>query len=318
MTAKNSNSKEDLPKAKLRKRKWNMSLIWAVPIAAALVAGYLVYQRVREYGSTLTIQFRDVKGLKVGQTPIQYRGADIGDVTDIQLGPDQEFATVKVRLRRFASSIAREGSAFWIVRPQLAMGNFTGLGTIITGPYIEVLPGRGERAAKFVAVEHSPRMIDPNGLKLILLSDHSGSLRSGVPISYRGIEVGAVRESRLSTNASFVEIHCVIRRNYAPLVRAGSKFWNVTGLDVQIGLFKGAELNVESLKSLMIGGIAFATPDESQAGPVRDGMAFALHEKPEEDWLKWAPQIAVRAEDESGLPAVDVGREMGVPQSLAR
>jgi len=104
--------------------------------------------------------------------------------------------------------------------------------------------------------------IDPHGLTIILVASHGGSLHTGQPIYYRGIEVGAVRQARLSTNSTTVKIECVIRQRYANLVRPESRFWNVTGLEVRVGLFRGAELSIESLKSLFLGGIAMA-----RAGP---------------------------------------------------
>jgi paraquat-inducible protein B len=187
------------------------------------------------------------------------------------------------------------------------------LGTLITGPYITVLPGEGKAAGKFIGVEHSPAMLDPNGLKIILLSGHSGSLGPGVPIYYRGIEVGAVQKTRLSTNATLVEIHGVIRRRYAPLVRPDSKFWNVTGLDVRVGLFHGAEVNVESLKSLLLGGIAFATPNDLKGEPVQDGVIFRLHDRPEKEWSEWSPRIELPPEDQD-QPEINARDEPQFPQ----
>ncbi len=286
-----SPQESDLPSANIRVKSRSASLIWLVPILAAVVAGYLIYQRIQAFGPTITIQFRDVTGIKPGQTPLQYRGAEIGQVTSVALSPDRQSVTVRVKLRRHAESVAKGDSVFWIVRPQVGLGNITGLGTIITGPYVDVLPGSGQAATKFTGVERSPIVIDPEGLAITLHSDHSGSLRGGVPVYYRGIEVGTVRETRLNTNATSVEIHCIIRHRYAPLVRPESKFWNVTGVDVRVGLFRGAEVNIESLKSLVIGGIAFATPAGVSAGPVAAGLPFILHDQAEKDWLKWAPRI---------------------------
>jgi paraquat-inducible protein B len=284
---------DHLPKARTKRRAWDFPFIWVVPILSALVAGYLVYHHVREFGSTITIRFRTASGLEPGQTTMRYRGADIGQVAAVTLSQDQQYATVNVRLRRSASSVAREGSVFWIVRPEVGLGNLTGLETIVTGPYIEVLPGKGRTTTEFTGVESSPLDLDPHGLTVVLLSNDAGSLRAGVPIYYRGIEVGAVRETRLETNATAVEIVGVIRQRYAGLVRAGSKFWNVTGLDLRLGLFHGAEMNVESLKSLLIGGIAFATPDVAGSKPVEHGMYFRLYTQPEKEWQTWAPRIPI-------------------------
>ena len=289
---------EKLPAARIRKRKWTFPFVWIVPVIAAVVAGYLVYHRLREVGPTITIRFRDAAGLKPGQTPVLYRGVHVGEVSDISLSKDQHYAEVKVSLRRSAASIAREGSTFWIVRPRLDAGTITGLGTIITGPHISVTPGAGPAEKKhFVGSETSPTTVDPRGLKIVLMSGEGGSLRAGVPIYYRGIEVGTVQETVLSTNARTVEIHAIVQQRYAPLVRPESKFWNVTGIDVRFGLFRGAEINVESLKSLIIGGIAFATPEDPQHRPAANGAIFRLYDQPEKAWLQWSPSIMIGPEE---------------------
>jgi paraquat-inducible protein B len=123
-------------------------------------------------------------------------------------------------------------------------------------------------------------------------------LQAGSPIYYRGIEVGAVQEQRLSADARMVEFDAFIQQRYAPLIRKETKFWNVSGVNVDFGLFKGAEVNVESLKSLVSGGINFATPDEAKGGePVKDGTLFRLYDEPKKEWLDWAPAISIGRDD---------------------
>jgi paraquat-inducible protein B len=288
---KNAGAGEDLPKAKVRRRQWRFPVVWMVPVVAALVAGYLVYHRVHEFGAKITIEFRDGSGLKIGQTPIKYRGVTVGEVTAVELSTDQQSVFVEARLRRSAAAIARGGSLFWIVRPQVGLGNITGLGTIITGPHIEVLPGTGGLESKFEGLESSPVARERQGLRIVLLSGRLGSLKPGSPVYYRGIDVGAVQECQLSTNATAVDIHVFIRRRYAKLVRNGSLFWNVSGVDARVGLFRGVEINVESLRSLVAGGIAFATPNDPKGEPAKDGMVFHLYDEPKKEWLEWAPEI---------------------------
>lgn len=284
---------EELPKAKVKRRRWNFPVVWVVPVVAAVVAGYLVYGRVHEFGPKIVIMFKDGSGLKAGQTPIKYRGVPIGEVTAVELSEDQQHALVMARLRRSAGSIAREGSAFWIVRPEVGLGNITGLGTVITGPQIEVLPGTGEAKSEFVGLESPPVVLERQGLKIVLRSSRLGSLKPSSPVYYRGIEVGAVQDSRLSANATTVDIHVIIKQRYANLVRSGSRFWSVSGADVSAGLFRGVEIKVESLRSLVAGGIAFATPNDRKAKPAKDGMVFPLYDKPKKEWLEWAPEIPV-------------------------
>jgi paraquat-inducible protein B len=82
------------------------------------VAGSLVYNRRQDLGPTITITLRDASGVKPDQTEIRYRGVPVGQVTTIELGPYQERVAVTAWLRRTAAGPAREGSLFWIVRPE--------------------------------------------------------------------------------------------------------------------------------------------------------------------------------------------------------
>jgi paraquat-inducible protein B len=295
MTAARKKVKADnnLPRARLTPLRWNFPLVWVIPVIAALVAGYLVYGRVQDYGPRVTIKFKDGNGLRAGKTGIQYRGVRIGEVTALGLSEDMQHVLVEARLQRSAASIAREGSAFWVVRLGGEIENISNLGTVITGAYIAVAPGTGEVKSDFVGLENSQVASEPGGLRLVLHSDRLGSVKPNSPVYYRGVEVGAVQACHLGANATAVEILVHIKPRYAKLVRSNTKFWNVGGTDVKFGLFSGLEVNVQSLKSLVSGGIAFATPSDPRAAPARDGMVFRLFEEGQKEWLEWAPQIAI-------------------------
>jgi paraquat-inducible protein B len=79
-------------------------------------------------------------------------------------------------------------------------------------------------------------------------------------------------------------------------VRDNSRFWNVSGVDLRFGLFRGAEVNIESLRSLAVGGISFGTPTEPGKAVV-DGSVFRLYEKPADEWLEWSPAISLPGDD---------------------
>jgi paraquat-inducible protein B len=98
----------------------------------------------------------------------------------------------------------------------------------------------------------------------------------------------------------------VIRPRYAPLVQAGTVFWNASGVRFDWSLFKGASFDLESLKSLLAGGIAFATP-ETQGEPAADGSQFPLHDKPDDSWLTWQPVVHLGpADGEPALPRIEL------------
>jgi paraquat-inducible protein B len=205
-TIKRHEADAALPTAKMMPWRWRLHVVWVVPIVAALIAGYLVVDRVRESGSTITIKFQDGGGLRIGQTPIKYRGVPIGEVTGVKLSEDQQHVLVMARLQSSAASIAREGSIFWIVRPEVGIGNITGLRTVVTGPEIQVLPGTGKSASEFVGQERAPVTVEGEGLKIVLRAGRLGSLKPHSPVYYRGIEVGAVYELQLSADATTVDI----------------------------------------------------------------------------------------------------------------
>ncbi len=287
---------DDLPRAAVRKRRWSFPIIWVVPLVAAIVAGYLVFERSRAYGPTITIVFKDADGIRAGETWIQHLGVPIGQVTTVALADDLDHAVVTARLTRARVSVAREGSVFWIVRPELGFGNISGLGTVISGPHIEVLPGTGAEKKEFVGLETSPVILERRGLKVVLVTTRAGSLRPNSPVYYRGVDVGVIQDTQLSNDAKVVNVNVFIRQRYAGLVRTGSKFWNVSGVDFNAGLFRGIELKIESLRSVVAGGVEFATPEDPESKPARNGMAFPLYSEAKKEWLEWSRKINIPAE----------------------
>jgi paraquat-inducible protein B len=281
----------DLPKARVRRSRL-FRIAWIVPIVAAAVAGWLVYQHLSTFGTEITIQFDQGAGLRIGQTPVKYRGVPIGEVTGVELSKDHKHVLVTARLRRSAASVASEGALFWIVRPQVGFGSITGLNTVLSGPEIEVRPGQGEPRRAFVGRENPP--LDQSGLRLVLRAERPMSLRANSPVYYRGIEVGTVQKLELSANAASADVTVLIQSRYAPLVREGSSFWDASGISVKGGLLKGLEVDFESLRALAAGGVEFASPPNSPRA--KPGTVFFLHDEPKKEWLAWQPRIPLVAE----------------------
>jgi len=279
---------EELPRARLRKRRL-FRLVWVVPIIAAVVAGWLVYKHVSVIGPEITITFSDGGGLRVGQTPLKYRGVTIGEVSGVELTEDHKRVLVRARLIRSAAPVAVEGTTFWIVRPQVGWGTVTGLNTVLSGPEIQVLPGTGEPKVEFKGLDSAPVGLETPGLKLVLRAERPMALRASSPIYYRGVEVGTVQKIDLSPGSTSADVQVLIFHRYAPLVREGSSFWNVSGINVKGSLLKGIEVDFESLRALVAGGVEFASPPGTARA--KAGTVFFLHEQPKKEWLGWAPKI---------------------------
>lgn len=290
-----SHAGPELPAARVRKAGSAFPVVWLVPLLAAMVAGYLVYNRVQDAGPTIRITFKDGSGLVAGQTPIKFRGVPVGQVEALGLGVNLDYVLVTARLRGPAAAIARAGSEFWIVRPEVGVARVTGLGTVITGPEIVVQPGRGAAKTEFVGLERSPPALEGGGVRIVLRSRRLGYLGANSPVYYRGVEVGAVQDTRLNADGTGVDIDVYVQRRYVKLVTSASRFWDVSGVQVHFGLFRGLDVDLESVKALVAGGIAFATP--AAAEPARDGAVFPLHPGPRREWLAWRPKFKLPPED---------------------
>jgi paraquat-inducible protein B len=303
---------EELPKARVRRRRL-FRLVWVVPVIALAVAVYLVSLHMRTVGPEIAIRFGDASGLRVGQTPINYRGVQIGEVSKIELSGDHKQAVVKARLHRSARSITTEGAVFWIVRPQIGLNQITGLSTVLSGPEIQVLPGKGETFQReHRGLDNAPVAIDVAGLKVILRAERPKGIRVNTPVNYRGVEVGTVQRIELAPNSASADIHILVRSRYAGLVRAGSAFWNASGVHATGGILKGIEVEIESLRTLYTGSIEFATPSE-KAPRVKAGTVFFLHDKPKDDWLNWSPKIAIGGTEKPAAAAENAAQEKARP-----
>jgi paraquat-inducible protein B len=278
-----------LPSATIHKGHLSR-LLWLVPIAAAGLCVWFFYRDYVSTGPLITIYFRNADGLEEKTTQVKYRGAQVGQVKVIELQKDNQFVKVQARLAASAKNLALEGALFWIVRPEVNVGNITGLGTIVSGEYIAVQPGNGPPTNSFTGADKPPLPEHPGSLQLTLVSSALGSLQEQSPVFYRGIQVGEVLYYQLSSESSNVTIHARIHKEFAPLVRNDSKFWNAGGLNIHAGLFRGLDITAESPKTIVSGGIEFATPVAYQA-QATNGAVFELFEKPEDKWKTWAPAI---------------------------
>ncbi|CAN7238836.1 MlaD family protein [Pseudomonas sp. LjRoot71] len=257
---------------------------------------YSSQEQALEKGVALTIRVPRGDGLNPG-TAIRYKGLDVGKVERIELTDDLQAVILHARVTQATQQIARVGTQFWVVKPEVSLTRAANLETLVTGQYLEVQPSaqKGAVQLSFMAAEAPPKAsVREQGLRLVLSAARRGSIKPGVVVSYREVPVGKVTDFELGPTSDRVLIHILIEPRYAPLVRTGSRFWNASGIGVDAGLFSGVKVRTESLEALLEGGIAFASPDNPQmGGPAQAGQTFALHDEVKEEWLRWAPKIAL-------------------------
>jgi paraquat-inducible protein B len=247
-------------------------------------------------GTQITIKVDRADGLHPG-TAIRYKGLDVGKVEDVDLTSDLQAVMLTARITEVPDKIARVGTEFWVVKPEVGLIKTSNLETLVTGQYLEVLPASKSTGPQksFVALKDPPNAsARDEGLSVVLSAPRRGSIKPGVPVTYREVTVGKVMSYELGQTADRVLIHILIEPRYASLVRGGSRFWNSSGFGVDFGLFRGATVRTESLETLIDGGIAFATPEGERMGTqARPEQTFPLFDKAEDEWLQWAPKISL-------------------------
>jgi paraquat-inducible protein B len=257
---------ENIP-GPLIKRARAISLVWLVPLIAAVIAIGLAVKTVVGKGPAITINFASAEGLEAGKTRIKYKDVEVGRVDAIQL--DDKLSHVKVS----ASMVPEIGpylttaTRFWVVRARVGAGEVSGLGTLLSGAYIAMDPSRkGSGTHHFVGLEAPPVVtMDTAGRYFKLRAERLGSLDIGAPVYFRQIKVGQVVHYDMQPGGNAVAINIFIRSPYDQWVNQNTRFWNASGMNVTVDS-SGVRINTESILTLLEGGIAFATPENLEPG----------------------------------------------------
>ncbi|HEF5875813.1 TPA: MCE family protein [Burkholderia cenocepacia] len=249
------------------KSGWLPSLVWLVPLIAALIGIGLVIKSVRERGPEITISFHSAEGLEPGKTQVKYKDVEIGTVKTIKLSKDLSRVLVEVQLKKEAEDFAVKGSRFWIVRPRVGATGVSGLGTLLSGAYIGVDAGHGQDTqTDFTGLETPPAVTgDQKGTQYVLRGDSLGSVDIGSPVYYRRVQVGQVVGFSLDKDGTGVTFNVFVNAPYDQYVGMNTRWWQASGVDLRLDS-SGLKLNTQSLATVILGGIAFQTPPNQGTG----------------------------------------------------
>lgn len=260
-----------MPTASVRHRR-RIPLVWLVPLLTAMIAAWLAWDTFSKRGPTITIAFESAAGLTAGQSQLRFKNVVMGTVKTIAIAPDLSHVVVTVETVREAEELLTDKTIFWVVRPQLFAGNVTGLDTLLSGSYIGMRPSTdpGKPQRSFVGNQDPPVLqASAKGTTYKLETKRLGSISLGSPIFFRDLEVGTVLGWDVGDLASSVSIHAFVRAPYDKYVHEDSSFWNASGVSVKLTA-SGIDVQVESLRALLLGGIAFDTatyPKSPHAAP---------------------------------------------------
>ncbi|MBZ5488213.1 intermembrane transport protein PqiB [Halomonas aquamarina] len=268
----------DLNKAR-PSRQTRLSPIWIVPIVAIIIGLWLVYDNYTSRGTTITLTMNNAEGIEAGNTLIRSRNVEIGLVQSVQLSDDLSHAVITARIQPQADSMLREDSRFWVVKPRIGREGISGLGTVLSGAYIQLEPGSSEQQRREFPVSDVPPVATAGmaGLNISLVSQLGNSLRVGDPVSYQGYTVGRVEETSFDPESRTMHHQVFIEEPYAQLVTDSTRFWTASGVDFRLDA-NGFRVNVESFEALLGGGVTFGVPEDLPMGrPVETGALFNLY-----------------------------------------
>jgi paraquat-inducible protein B len=271
----------DIPDAHAKpKSRWTFQVVWLIPIVSALIGGYIAVKAILDRGPQITITFLNADGLEAGKTKLKYKDVEIGLVKTVAFSKDLKSIIATAELLKQASPYLVEDTRFWVVRPRISGGSVTGLGTLLSGPYVGVDVGKSDKSRReFQGLETPPLItIDTPGREYVLRSKTMASVDTGSPVFFRQLRVGQVTSYTLDEDGNGITLKVFVNEPYDKFVTANTRFWKASGVDMTLDA-NGIRVEMESVVSLLLGGIAFEAPHEGSVAKAADAnssfMLFA-------------------------------------------
>lgn len=265
------------PKIQTTKRL-HFNSIWLVPLVALVVAGWMLYQNWASQGPTIEVIAPNAEGISAGKTKVKARNVDVGEVTGIHLSDDYNHAVISIQMNSGTSQMLRDDTKFWVIKPRIGREGISGLGTLLSGAFIEMEPGHGEHSQTHFKMLPQPPLTtsDDKGIRLRLSSSGISKMDVGTPIHFHGFEVGYIEKVGFDIKSGDITYRVFIRAPYDSLVNSAVQFWLTPGLTVESSA-RGVQVKMDSLETLVSGGISFGVTKGSAGKPVSDFTQFHLY-----------------------------------------
>lgn len=268
------------PQVKPAKRpvRDRISIVWIVPLLALAVVIAIAWQSYADRGPLIEIGFENASGVRAGNTELRFRDVRVGLVEVVSFAEGLDTVLVKVRLDKNVAPYVDDDAQFWVVRPQVTTQGVSGLGTVLSGVYIEGLwdAETGETVTRFDGLPDAPlQRVGQSGLTLTMRASDGAALTENTPILYRGVQVGRVGKPVISADGTTSEAEAVIFSPHDRLIDSATRFWDTSGFSLSFGA-GGASVNFSSIASLVSGGITFDTM-LSGGTPAEPGAQYTVY-----------------------------------------
>lgn len=275
MTDPKEGDASGLPKARSIHRRWP-GLIWAVPLAALLVVGWLGLSAITDRGIDVVVTFELAAGVTPGDTKVIVQGVQAGHVTYVRVAEDGLHVDVTLRLDPHESAALNTATQFWLIGAKPSFSDLSSLRAAVAGLSIGMAPQTGGTPTTHFVGLQEPPAITPGtkGTPYVLKTTTLGSVQQNASILYRGQEIGKVVATKLLTLNSF-ELKIFIYDPYDQFVRKGAEFWTGSPFALTLG-DNGLQANLSPANNVLQGLVQFDLPDAARDAP-RSPKDFDLH-----------------------------------------
>ncbi|WP_444996387.1 intermembrane transport protein PqiB [Aliikangiella sp. IMCC44359] len=244
-----------------------ISKVWFIPIVALLIGAWMIFYTLSQQGPLVTISFESADGIEVGTTKLKLRDITIGKVTDLRLNEKFDGIIVSIRMNKNTESLLKSDTEFWVVKPRIGTNGISGLGTILSGDYIEISPGIEKKEKyDFVGLETPP--VTPAGtpgIHITLNSDDKFAFSPGDPIIYKGLSVGKFEDVYFNFEERIVYYNAFVKAPYHRLITENTRFWNASGFTLDLKA-DGISLQTGNVETLLTNGVTFGIPEGMPKG----------------------------------------------------
>ena len=286
-------------------------IVWAVPLAALIIVGYLAVRAYANRGVDVVVSFPSAAGAMPGDTKVIYKGLEAGRVTKIAIAKDGRRVNMTLRLDPRTRPVLRTGTQFWLVGANPSLTDVASLKAAVAGVSIGMAPGPGQPARKFKGLDQPPAVTPGTpGRYFWLTARQVGSMRAGADVFYHGLNVGKVAQIILASPQVF-RVHIFINAPDDALVRPDSLFWMAS--PVTISLTGGAiSTQFAPANAALVGGVEFDTPQRYAAEPPSPPEAeFELYASSGTQLVR---VVGVEHCPLLGLELEDIDRQLGIPR----
>jgi paraquat-inducible protein B len=250
-----------------RGRARRISSIWLVPAVALAIGVWMAYDTVATRGALISVEMSNAEGIEAGQTMVRVKDVAVGQVESIRLTDDFSRAEASIRMFEGTDAMLNNATEVWVVKPRIGREGISGLGTLLSGAYIEMRPGDSNVAQRHFEALRQPPVLrgDEQGIRVQLRSLEASGVSAGDPVNYRGYTVGRVASADFDIENQMNVFTVFVEDPFASLVTENVRFWQSSGVRVELGA-DGFQLDIGSMESLIAGGITFDLLDSNVAG----------------------------------------------------